>query len=284
MRKITLIAFALLLSLMSVAQQRPYPTLTDLARFSKTTTYVVLEDNPFSFVNEGIKDAVKKYWTVTPYKFISAADFNEDLWKNSSYSFIVVTLSNFSNDKSGTSYDYLNLLLGADVKDLDMLPEFCSVPITWSGNDDDDYTYKLGLLIRFMQVHADALIREPNNKALKYLKYYDKNVPLVKNKTILIRREDLDPAITDEQAIKKYYPYELKIVDEAAIIEAIESKAPETLIFHKVGPPATKHTGTCLKMLIGTDDAVMYYYDDHMVDSKNANGILVSDLKRIGRF
>lgn len=283
MKKISLIGFALLFSVV-IAAQRPYPSLLDLARFSKTTTCVVLEDNPFSFINQEIKDAVKKYWTVTPYKFITTTEFDENLWTDPSYSFIIVTLTNFSNDKSGTSFDYLNLLLGAKVQDIDMLPEFCTIPLTWTGNDSDDYAYKLGLLIRFMQQHAANLVSEPNNKALKYLKYYDKNVPLVKNKTILIRREDIDPDIADEAIIKKYYPYSLKIVDEETIVKAVEAKEPGTLIFHKVGPPAEKKSGTCLKMLIGTDDAVMYYYDTHMVDEKNPNGLLVSDIKRIARF
>jgi hypothetical protein len=39
-----------------------------------------------------------------------------------------------------------------------------------------------------------------------------------------------------------------------------------------------------MKMLIGTDDAVMYYYDSHLVDSRNASGLLISDLKRLARF
>lgn len=282
MKKITLICIVLLFSGLTEAQ-RPYPTLIDLAKFSKTTTCVVMEENPFSFYNQEIKNAVKKYWTVTPYKFITTVEFNA-IKKDPSYSFIVLTMTNFSNDKSGSSYDYVNLLLGADVDDLDKLPEFCTIPLSYSGNEEDDYTYKLGLIVRFMQQHAESLIKEPDNKALKYLKYYDKNVPLVKGKTILVRQEDLDPALADEETIKKYYPYPLKIVDEEAIVKAVESKEPGILIFHKVGPAPGKKTGTCLKMLIGTDDAVMYYYDTHLVDAKNPNGILLSDFRRIARF
>jgi hypothetical protein len=39
-----------------------------------------------------------------------------------------------------------------------------------------------------------------------------------------------------------------------------------------------------MKTLIGTDDAIMYYYDDHLVDRRNASGLLISDLKRLARF
>jgi hypothetical protein len=282
MNRILLFSIALLLSL-TIGAQRPYPTLADVEKFSKSTTCVVMEDDAFSFFNAEIKAEIQKYWTVTPYKFITTDEFYK-MWKDPSYSFIVLTQSNFSNDKSGSSYDILNLLLGAGVDNLDKLPEFCTIPLSFTGDEEDDYTYKLGLIIRFLQQHAETLINNPTNLSLKYLKYYNKNVPEIKNKTILIRQQDIDPAVDTEEKIKVYYPYALKIVDEEAIVKAVEEKTPGTLIFHKVGPPVGKKTGTCLKMLIGTDDAVMYYYDTHLVDSKNPNGLLISDLKRIGRF
>jgi hypothetical protein len=282
MNKITLLSFAILFSL-TVGAQRPYPSIDDVAKFSKSTTFVVLEDNPFSFFNPEIKAVVQKYWTVTPYKFISTAEFNQK-WTDPSYSFLVLTMTNFSNDKSGSSYDFMNLLLGADVDNLDQLPEFCSIPLSFSGDEEGDYTYKLGLVVRFLQQHVETLINNPSNLALKYLKYYNKNTPEVKNKTILAREVDMDPSLNTEDKIKVYYPYVFKIVDEEAIIKAVEEKTPGILILHKVGPAADKKTGTCMKMLIGTDDAIMYYYDTHLVDSKNPNGMLISDLKRIGRY
>jgi hypothetical protein len=282
MNKFTLFTFALLFSL-TVAGQRPYPSKDDVAKFSKSTTIVVLEDDPFSFFNPEIKAVVQKYWTVTPYKFISSAEFNQK-WTDPAYSYIVLTMTNFSNDKSGSSYDFLNLLLGADVENLDQLPEFCSIPLSFSGDEEGDYTYKLGLVVRFMQQHAETLMKNPSNLALKYLKYYNKNTPEVKNKTILAKVEDMDQALNTEEKIKAYYPYDFKLVDEETIIKAVEEKSPGILILHKVGPAPEKKTGTCMKMLISTDDAVMYYYDSHLVDSKNPNGMLVSDLKRIGRY
>ena len=77
-----------------------------------------LKTNQFSFYNAEIKDAVDKYWKVTPLKFITEKEFNV-MRTDPSYSFIVLTITNFSNDKSGSAYDFLNLLLGADVDNLD---------------------------------------------------------------------------------------------------------------------------------------------------------------------
>jgi hypothetical protein len=284
MKKILFAALFLFFAIIAVcAQQRPYPTMDDARRFTSSTTCVVLEANQFSFYNAEIKAAVDKYWKVTPVRYITEEEFNV-MKTDASYSFIVLTITNFSNDKSGSAYDFLNLLLGADVNNLDEMPEFCAIPLSFAGAPEEEYSYKLGLIIRFMQYHADLVMKNPTTSSLRYLKYYNKNVPEIGGKTILVREEDLAPEISSVEKIAAYYRYPVRIVGEEEIIRAVEDKEKDVLIVHKVGPDGVKQTGTCMKMLIGTDDAIMYYYDSHMVDSNNANGLLISDLKRLARF
>jgi len=283
MKKTVLVLLLSLIVVALQAQQRPYPTVDDAKKFFASTTCIVQEDDPFSFYNAEIKAAVEKYWKATPFKFITVNEFNV-MRNDPAYSFIVLTITNFSNDKSGSAYDFLNLLLGADVDNLDELPEFCAIPLCFAGAPEEEYSYKLGLIVRFMQYHADLISKNPTESALKYLKYYNKNVPAISGKTILVRQDDLAPEISTEAKIKSFYPNKVRIVTEEEIVAAVENMEKDILIFHKVGPEASKQTGTCLKMLIGTDDAIMYYYDTHMVDSKNANGMLISDLKRMARF
>ena len=67
-------------------------------------------------------------------------------------------------------------------------------------------------------------------------------------------------------------------------MKAIENKAPNTLILHKVGPVGEDNSGFCFKMLIGTDDSDMYYYNQHLIDKTNPNGFLPADLKRLARL
>jgi len=67
------------------------------------------------------------------------------------------------------------------------------------------------------------------------------------------------------------------------MVKAIENKTPNTVILHKVGPAGERHTGRCFKMLIGTDDSNMYYYNEHLLDHDNPNGLLPADLKRMAR-
>ena len=208
MMKNLLIIVSLLLPAAVFAQQRPYPTFEDAEKFKKSVTCIVKEDDPFSFYNAEIKDAVDKYWKVTPFKYITTEEFNV-MRNDPSYSFIVLTITNFSNDKSGSTYDFLNLLLGTDVDELDQLPEFCAIPLCFSGAPEEEYSYKLGLIIRFMEYHAELVMKNPSLSALRYLKYYNKNVPSIKDKTILVRQDDLSPEVNTPEKIAAQYPYKI---------------------------------------------------------------------------
>lgn len=135
-----------------------------------------------------------------------------------------------------------------------------------------------------MQKHAKLISNDPSLTGRKYLKYYNVNAHEVMKRTILVREEDIAPDIRSPEAIKAIYPFPVKIVPEQEIEKAIADKAPNTLILHKVGPVGEGKSGYCFTMLIGTDDANMYYYSQHLIDAKNPNGLLESDLRRLARY
>ena len=243
-----------------------------------------MEDDPLSDFNFYIKDAMKEYWTVTPYEFITVSDFNVRRISNS-LSFIVLTDTNYDKDKSNSVFKFINLLQGKNVDKLGEMPEICAIPLSFAGEEDIEYGYNLGAILSFMQKHAQLIMEDPSKTGRKYLKYYNENVPAVMGKTILIKQEDLAPEIGTIEKIKAIYSNKVEIVSEEDIVNAIKNKTPNTLILHKVGPVGERITeGYCFKMLIGTDDANMYYYNLHSIDKKNPNGFLPADLKRLARF
>jgi hypothetical protein len=132
-----------------------------------------------------------------------------------------------------------------------------------------------------MQKHAQKISEDPSLTLRKYLKYYNKNIPGIRNKTILVEQEDLTPEIATIDKIKAIYTSNIEIVTDEKIIKAIENKTPNTVILHKVGPMGDRHSGYCFLMLIGTDDSELYYYNLHMVDKANPDGLLPADLKRL---
>ena len=71
------------------------------------------------------------------------------------------------------------------------MPEICAVPLSFAGEDDLEYSYKLGAILSFMQKHAQMISEDPSLTGRKYLKYYNKYIPEVTDKTILVKQEDL---------------------------------------------------------------------------------------------
>jgi hypothetical protein len=264
--------------------QAPFPSKEEIKQFGESKTCVVIEDDPFSSFNAFIKKAINKYWNITPFEFIDTREFNLRSGKPQ-YSFIVLTETNYQKDKTRSVYKFINLLQGKKVEKLGEMPEICAVPLAYAGEDDLEYGYKLGAILEFMQKHARLIMEDPSKTGRKYLKYYNENIPKVMNKTILIKQEDLSPQISTIESLRAVYSYKIEIVPEEDIVKAIESKTPDTVILHKVGPMGEKKDeGYCFKMLIGTDDADMYYYDMHTIDKANPNGFLPADLKRLAKF
>ncbi|HUX56983.1 MAG TPA: hypothetical protein VMV77_08420 [Bacteroidales bacterium] len=276
------ITFSMLFYTVLLIAQAPFPGKDEIKQFTASKTCIVLEDNLFSSYNALIKEAVKSFWTITPYEFIEISDFNVKRLKPE-YSFIVLTETNFDKDKSHSVFNFINLLQGKDVNKLGEMPEICAVPLSFAGEDDLEYSYKLGAILAFMQKHAQMISEDPSLTGRKYLKYYNKNTPEVHNKIILVKQEDLAPQIASIDNIKAIYSSDIKIVSEDDIIEAINNRTPETLILHKVGPVGNRNSGYCFKMLIGTDDSNMYYYNQHKIDKSNPNGLLPADLKRLSK-
>jgi len=277
-----LLTFALLLSAIVLMGQAPFPDKDEIKQFNASKTCVVLEDDPFSSYNIYIKEVVEKSWKITPFEFITVKQFNVRRL-DPAYSFIVITQTNFDKDRSHGLYNFINLLQGKNVNKLAEMPEICAVPLSFAGVNDMVYSYKLGAIISFMQKHAQKISEDPSLTLGKYLKYYNKNIPGIKNKTILVEQDDLSPGISTIDRIKAIYKSKIEIVTDEEIIKAIEDKAPDTVILHKVGPMGDRDSGYCFIMLIGTDDSELYYYSLHMIDKANPNGLLPDDLRRLER-
>jgi hypothetical protein len=281
MRKIFTVIL-LIASCCLLSGQAPFPTGNEIKQFIASKTCVVLEDGNTVY-NTYISQAMKEFWKITPFEFIKTSDFGTRR-SDPSFSFIILTETNYENDKSNSVFNFINLLQGKDIEELGKMPEICAVPLSFAGEDDMEYGYKLGAILAFMQKHAQMISEDPSLTGRRYLKYYNKNIPEVITRKILVKQEDLSPAVNTIEKIKAIYRYSIEIVPEEVIVKAIQEKAPNTLILHKVGPVGDRNSGYCFKMLIGTDDSNMYYYNQHTIDKANPNGLLPADLKRLAKF
>jgi len=266
----------------NLAGQAPFPSSDEIKQFVASKTCVVFEDGNTVY-NTYIRKAMNEFWKLTPFEFINVSEFSLRR-SDPSFSFILLTETSYESDKSHSVFNFINLLQGKYIEELGDMPEICAVPLSCAGEDDLEYGYKLGAILAFMQKHAQMIADDPSLTGRKYLKYYNKNNPDVKYKKILAKQEDLSPQLGTLEMIRALYKYSFEIVPEEMIIKAISEKTPNTLILHKVGPSPESKTGYCFKMLIGTDDSVMYYYNQHQIDQANPDGLLPADLKRLAKF
>jgi len=78
--------------------------------------------------------------------------------------------------------------------------------------------------------------------------------------------------------------YKVNIASESEIEQAIKGEIENVVVLHRVGPGTSEDAGRCYKMLFGTDDSQMYFYNYHTINPKRPDGLLSRDLKRLCRF
>jgi len=288
--------FSTLLALMLVtglfgqgAQKIVYADKNQIEDFFKSKTMVVMDADPFSGFNSVAPDAVKNYWTITPFEIITTAQF-EKVRTDPKLSFIFLSKVQLERDKKEVHYLYLNVVMGAKSKDLTAMPELLSVPLAYSGVDEDSYVDKLPLMIRFAQVHLEGLKTAKNPRLLYNLKNLGAETQkpkdeiltqLIKEKTLLVLESDLSEQVNTLEKIKKEYPGEVKIVTSEEMVKAIEEKTTNTAILHQVSPGEDENKGRSYCIIIGADDARLYYYNDQAITQRRPEGMLARDFRLI---
>jgi hypothetical protein len=281
--KKTILLFATCLFFGFLSAQVVYlPNKEDLEKLKKTKTYVVLEASPMSDFNFEIRDVMENNWTLTPYEFINDAEF-EKLAVNENYSFLYTSLLSFEKDKTESRYVFLHLSLGGPNLTIDDLRDMVSVPLAYFGTDPANYIYKLGTIVRFMQNHINLISEKPEIISNNIFKYYNDNIKDIHSKTLYLVQDELTPPISTPARIKAIYPYKFKIVTREEINQAIKDKNEEVVFLHKVGPEGKRSVARCYNILIGAADANFYYFDYHMINEKNPDGLLESDLKKLAK-
>ena len=263
--------------------QEYVPTKSELNHFFNTKTYIVLDPNPISHYNFKLKEAVKNNWEITDYEFLKYSKF-ESLRKKPQYSFLVENIVVFEKDKTKARYRFLSLLMGEKTLLMEDMPTIVAVPLSYKEVDEEYYSYKLGVIIRFMQKHAKLMREKPEIISDNIFDYYNKNMENIKNKTLYLIKEELAEEVNTLNEIKEYYPYDVKIVSRDEVEQAIKDQREDVVFLHKVGPQGTRHHARCYKILMGAKDAEFYYFDYHFVkEGRRPDGFLKKDFRKLKR-
>lgn len=281
MKKVVIFISFILLSPFLFSQS-VIPDQSQIDAFFKSKTLVVLESGMFSTYNVEIKDAMEKYWNLTPYDFISSDEFKEKM-SDSTYSFLLLTQSHYEKDKRNIHYNFLNLLQGAKQRSLSELPEIASLPLSYFEGDEENYGFKLGVIVQFFQNRAMEFKEKGGISSMKYLTHYNDYASQVKSKKLLIYEGNLQPKFRSLKAIKEYYKYDVEIVSAESLSEIVSQGTENVYFLHFVGPEGGQRSGRCFKMIFDLSDAKMVYFNKHTISEKKPSGFLQSDFKRINR-
>jgi hypothetical protein len=279
-KKIACISFLILWTASGYAQFKKvtYASKQQIEAFFKSKTMVVMDANPMIGYNIVIADAVKKYWTITPFEIITSEKFDK-IYTDPSLSFIFLSRLELKKE-TDVYYLYMNVVMGAKSKDITDLPELLSLPLAYTGVDEDNYVDKLPLMVQFAQIHLERM-KNKNFRMPYSLKDYNSNAKLLKGKTLLVKESDLSPEVNTLEKIQKLYPGKVKIVDSETIMQAIENKEPDVAVLHQVGPGEDENSGRSYRLIFGTD-GILHYYNYLTISQRYPAGMLARDFRWVG--
>lgn len=248
-----------------------------IGMFKNSTTCVVLENGIVSY-NAYIKDAVEKHWKYNDFEFIDQQEFNKRRF-DSKYSFLVLMKGVYEKDPGGVGYNYISLVLGDQAMDITDMPEICSIPFAYSGDNETYFGYAIPAIVKFMQKHAVNLETKRFLIALKGLKYYNGQIVL-KNKVLLLNQGQMAPDANTLEKIKTVYPYYVKLLTPEEIHTELETNPANTLFNFHVGPTKETGSGKCFEMIFDVEGN-LHYYNYRMVTNENKDGLNLKDLRYI---
>ena len=270
--------FVITLGFMSIwlFANNPLATKQQVGMFKNSKTCVVM-DGGMSFLNKPVKEAVQKYWKSTDFEFIDQAEFDKRK-TDPKYSFIVSMEGAYDKDPGGVSYKFLSLLLGDPSGNLTKMPEFCSVPLSYSGDNDADYEYIIPMVIKFMQIHVKNLEKDRLPISLNGLRYYNKTG--FKEKVILLNKDKMASNADSPNKIKAVSEYKVKLLTIEEIQKEMEANQLNILIHFHIGPPKDAGAGKCFEMLFDIEGN-LYYYNFRKITNDNPDGFNLSDFNNI---
>jgi hypothetical protein len=255
----------------------PLATKQQIGMFKNSKTCVVMDEG-VSFFNAPIKDAVNKYWKSTAFEFIDQKEF-EKRRNDPKYSFIVMMEGAFDKDPGGVSYSYISLLLGDASGNLTKMPEFCSIPLSYSGDLESDYEYVIPEVVKFMQIHVKNLEKDRLPISINGLKYYNKTG--FKDKVLLLNKDKMAPNANSVEKISAEYPNKVRLLTVEEIQKELSGNPPNTLFHFHVGPVKdTGGVGKCFEMLFDKEGN-LYYYNSRKVTNDNPDGFNLNDFNNI---
>lgn len=283
-----ILTIAVLVALLGQARAAERRTVTadQLEVFFKSTTCVVTTNDNIIF-DAFLNDAVKRFWTVTPYKLVSKTEFDA-LRTDENSSFLMLTKVIESKDKLKRPYLYLSLLMGSkDAKSsLDLMPEVASIPLACESVEGDISTLMLNPMVLFVQKHAEKIKEKSFAERLlasfqQRLQAYNYSMSHLKGKTVYICKSDVDIKVNIREMEAKHGSL-LRFVDKEDIARVVSERDSSAAVAFTVYPQGSEKGAYGYKMVMDTEGRLYYYYYEtkpkNFLFQKNDFDMLISNL------
>ncbi len=284
MKKITLFMTILITGYSAATAQQLLPTEKQVNKFLNSRTYFVYDNNIFGMYNNAIEEAANKHWKITDYDFINKDEFKKKI-KVPTASMVVQTESHFEGQKELGVFTSLSLILGKPGGNINTVPDIITIPMAYSDVDYDNWHYKIGLALLFMQNHVQWLKNNPHIEDKVLINHYKNSRKSTKHKTLWLLKNELTEDINTIDKIQQVYNGDVKFVSKEEIKNAVDSKNPDVLILHLVAPSRNIKGTIVTKMILDAANAEIYYFDYHRVKGKKKpNRFLKSDFEALNKF
>ena len=207
----------------------------EIEKFLKTTTYVVLDQHKESDYSKTITEVVTKYWTITKFEIIDRSTYQIYL-KDKTKSFL--TREYITGTKDMIT---LNLFMGGQRQLTSKGKIISSIKLKHYTATDNQFLYKMPTLILNMQWYVNTMknrmIEAPNG----FKDYAKTRRQIKKSKTLYVLKEHLTNKIGSLEDLKRYYKYDVSVVGQEQLKNAIQAKDSSVIYLSIVAP--TKNWG-----------------------------------------
>ncbi|MEM9934903.1 MAG: hypothetical protein AAF824_14855 [Bacteroidota bacterium] len=237
--------FASLILLLSctstlLAQTTTKSGVNGFPRFKQTTMLVVLDNDAHSTYNQIVDKAIRKYWAITPFTFITQNELPMYEGKDE-YSLFLKNDNTRTVKKVRQTYTIKNNNLGIYLNDFPTLQRYsASDAVAYikleDVNDYNAYLYKLEGLIQSLHTYLSSFLNnyEVSRDNLDDLEeeHFNARRTEIKQYLLYISANDLPPGIKDTEKLAKYYKHNFLIVSEGDIERAIAEQEEGVAYLH----------------------------------------------------
>lgn len=248
-----------------------------LDKFYTSTTYIVLDQHIESAYSKKLSESAKEFWTITPFEIIDRATYNTYL-KDKTKSFL--TREFIAGDKDMIS---LSLFMGGQKYMEKNGQLMANIKLKHYTATDEEFLFKLPVLLQNIQWRIKMIRESKFTGERDFQSYYLKNKNILHDKKLFILNSYLTNKVENLEEIKKFYKYDVSLVNEDVLADAILTQ-DTTIAFLSIVAP-TKNWGgqTGYYRIYTTDRGETVLSYERAVSNTAPKGVTGHDLKTFNK-